>query len=160
MESARNAEAKHIVENYLQTLGTVTELLAFGVPDSLLAHERDVIRQSIRDWVRTAGSDGIMSVSIGLGGLRAAYQSLASFLPYDEANAAARLHHAFERGDYAYLASPAAEAATSRARRIELEASELAREFDALVSGPADPVLSGVDAFLNEFDRKLSSLSD
>jgi hypothetical protein len=159
MESARTAEARQIIGQYLQTLGTVSHLLAFGVPDTLLTHKSDEIRQAIRDCAAAAGADGAAPSNLGLAELRIAYQSLASFLPYEEANAAARLHHAFERGDYTFLASPAAELAMNRSRRIERESSELAREFDALVSGPADPVLSEVDAFLNEFDRKLTSLS-
>jgi hypothetical protein len=141
------------------TLASVTHLLAFGVADSLLAHSRDEIRQAIRAWVGLNAGDQALHPGVGLGDLRAAYQSLASFVPYEEANAAARLHLAFDRGDYAYLASPAADAAMRRSRRIEQEAGQLACEFDALLNEPVDSVLSEVDAFLNEFERKLAAPS-
>lgn len=150
-----SAGAGRIIEGYLQILQTVGELLPFGVPDSLLAHPREEIRRALREAASASGGSGLLlNAGVNLGDLRTAYQSLASFLPYDEAHAAARLHHAMQRGDYAFLSTAAAQAASGLARRIEQEASRLAREFDALLGAPADPLLAEVDAFLSQFDRK------
>ncbi len=149
-----SAKSKRIIESYLQVLGTAGDLLAFGVPESLLADEREQIRQAFRE-----AGPGLSNAGVSLGDLRAAYQSLASFLPYEEANAVASLHHAIERGDYAFLATVAAETATGISRRVEQEAARLAREFDTLLCGPADPLLAEVDAFLSQFERKQKSLA-
>ncbi len=156
-----NTETRRIIESYLQVLRAVGDLLAFGAPESLLTHERGKIREALRDTVNAmAGSAGISNTGIGLGDLRTAYQSLASFLPYDEANAAARLHHAIERGDYAFLSSAAADAATGISRRIEQEAARLALEFDALLGEPADPLLAEVNAVLSRLERKQRPLAE
>lgn len=153
-----SAETSHIIDNYLQVLRTVGDLLAFGVPESLLAHEREEIRRAFRDCVKPTDT-GTPNTGVNLGDLRTAYLSLASFLPYEEANAAARLQHAIERGDYAFLSSAAAEAATGISRRIEQEAARLAREFDALLGESTDPLLAEVEALLSQFERKQKSLA-
>lgn len=154
-----NTEARRIIDSYLQVLRAAGDLLAFGAPESLLTHEREKIRQALRAAANaTAGNADISDTGIGLGDLRTAYQSLASFLPYDEANAVARLRHAIERGDYVFLSSAAADAATGISRRIEQEAGRLAREFDALLGGPADPLLAEVETLLGQFERKQKSL--
>jgi len=155
MDSKGTGGAAQVVEAYRNTLATVAHLLAFGVPDSLLGHSRDEIRQSIQELALLTGAGHMPESATNLAELRAAYQSLASFVPYEEANAAARLHHALEHGEYAFLASPAAELATRLSRRIEQEASQLALEFDAVLGQEhIDPLLAEVDAFLKAFERK------
>lgn len=155
-----NTKTRRIIESYLQVLRAAGDLLAFGAPESLLTHEREKIRQALRDAVNAMAENADTSdTGIGLGDLRIAYQSLASFLPYDEANAVARLHHALACGDYVFLSTTAAQTATAITRRIEQEARRLAREFDALLGEPADPLLAEVETLLGQFERKQKSLS-
>jgi len=149
-----SSKSKRIIESYLQVLRTAGDLLAFGVPESLLADPRERIQQAFRDL-----GPGLSGLAVGLDDLRAAYQSLASFLPYEDANAVACLHHAVARGDYAFLATATAHTATAITRRIEQEAGRLAREFDALLCGPADPLLAEVDAFLSQIEEKQKPLT-
>lgn len=153
-------QADQIFASYRQTLETVTEQLAFGVSETLLAHRREEIREAIRHLACRVSAGGCLDPVINREALRAAYQSLASFVSYEDAHAAASLHHALERGDYAFLASPAAETANRISHRIEQESKILAREFDVIRHEPVDPLLAEVEAFLVQFDRKPAQPAD
>lgn len=156
MEIVQLATARTIFREYQQMLMGVAHLLAFGVPDALLAHPRDKIRQAILEMARQM-TFGSLEAETHFEDLRTAYQSLASFVSYEDANIAARLQHALERNHFAFLATPEAEAARVLSRRIELEATRLTRQFDTWVSETTDPVLTEVNAVLANFDRKQHS---
>ena len=105
-------------------------------------------------FLRATATDGLTGPT-ELDNLRTAYQSLASFLPYEEANAAALLQAAFDRGDRTYISSRTAVQTVARAQRIEQEAGALAREFDAFLEhNESDDLLSEIDALLAELGRK------
>jgi len=149
------AKAEQLVADYADLLETVSALLATGAPDTLLPAAREDIRQALRTLLRHHAGGGVCSATIDIDGLRNRYVALASFLPYDEANAAIRLQTAFERGDRAYLSTRAAQHAMARSRQIEQEASQLASEFDAMLrTQESGDLLSEIDALLAELDRK------
>jgi hypothetical protein len=157
-ESLSAAQARQIVQEYQQVLYGVAALLTLGAPETLLPAAKDEIRQALRIVARATASDGSTD-SMALDALRTAYLSLASFLTYEEANGAARLQAAFNRGDRAYISSRAAAQTVARAQRIEQEASALAREFDELLKQlDSDGLLSEIDSFLAEFSHKYAPL--
>jgi hypothetical protein len=160
VESPSLATAWRLIGNYQSLLESLTVLLPLGVPDSLLPAAMDEIRQAIRVAAQSllaAGQDGAMR----LGELRSAYQALASFIPYDEANAAARLQAAFSRGDRQLMASPMAQKVVLRAQRIEREAGELGREFDALAQDrESNALLAEIDNLLASRARRSGIASD
>lgn len=154
-ESPTLAQASPIVQEYQQVLQDVSALLTLGAPETLLPATKGEIRQALRVVARATSGDGLAGSST-LDALRTAYLSLANFLPYEEANAAARLQAAFTRGDRAYISSPAGAQTMARAQRIEQEAGALAQEFDALLKdSETDDLLSEIDALLAELDRKI-----
>lgn len=155
------AAAEQLIAEYADVLQSVTALLATGVPDTLLPATREDIRQAMQVVLRHHAASGLCSAAIDIDTLRNRYLSLASFLPYDEANAAIRLQTAFERGDRAYLATRAAQQAIARCRQIEQDASVLADEFDAMLrTQESSDLLSEIDALLAELDRKSVSSPD
>jgi hypothetical protein len=156
METVVLPTPRVILGQYQQVLMSVSHLLPFGAPDTLLPHSRDKIRQAIRDVAYQITLKGL-ETNIHYEDLRVAYQSLASFVSYEEANIAARLQHALERNQFAFLATAEAESARVLSRQIEREAARLTREFDTWVSEASDPVLTEVDAMLADFERKLNS---
>lgn len=148
------SRARRLVREYQQVLKDISALLTLGAPETLLPASKDKIRQAIQ---LVAGA----TVSVGLDGttainsLRTAYMSLANFLNYEEALAASRLQTAFDRGEHSYIASRAAAHSVARAQRIELEAGELAHEFDAFQQqNESGSLLSEIDALLADLDRK------
>lgn len=147
-----------LIDEYRQVLRDVAALLPLGVPETLLPAGKDVLRAALRREAQIRGRQ--FGDTAHTEALRDAYLSLASFLPYDEANAAACLHAACARGDVTFLSSPAAELAMARARQIEREAGELAREFDALRAPAADALLAEIDRFLSDFQRKHGRATD
>jgi len=156
-ESLTLAQASQIAQEYQQVLQSVTTLLTLGAPETLLPAPKDVIRQALRIVARAAGTGGLAGQT-ALDALRMAYLSLANFLSYEEANAAARLQAAFDRSDRTYLSSRAATQTVARAQRIEQEAGELAREFDAYqVHNESDGLLSEIDALLADLNRKFTA---
>jgi hypothetical protein len=149
-ETLAATRARQIVQDYQQVLQRISALLTLGAPETLLPAPKDELRQALRMVMR--GQSGDPTV---LEALRTAYLSLANFLTYEEANGAARLQAAFNRGDRAYIASPAAAQTMARTQGIEQEASALAREFDDLVKqlDSAD-LLAEIDCFDSDFSRK------
>jgi hypothetical protein len=142
--------ARQIVQDYQQVLQRISALLTLGAPETLLPAPKDELRQALRMVVR-----GQSSNPTALETLRTAYLSLANFLTYEEANSAARLQAAFDRGDRAFIASPVAAQTMARAQGIEQEASALAREFDELVKQlDSDGLLAEIDCFLSDFSHK------
>jgi hypothetical protein len=157
LKSQTLAQAGQLVQEYQLIVQGFFTLLTLGAPETLLPAPRDEIRQALR-IVACATATGGLSGPRELDSLRTAYQSLASFLPYEEANAAALLQAAFERGDRSYIASRSAAQTVARAQRIEQEAGELAREFDAFLKhNESDGLLTEIDALLAELDRKFVS---
>ena len=153
-ESQALSEARQLAQDYQQVLLSVAALLTLGAPETLLPASKDEIRQALRIVARTTATDG-MADPMALDSLRTAYLSLANFLTYEEANAAARLQAAFDRGDRTYISSPAAAQTVTRAQRIEQETGELAREFDAFTKdNESDSLLSEIDALLAALDGK------
>ncbi len=153
-ESLTLAQASQIVQEYQQVLRTISTLLTLGAPETLLPAPKDEIRQALCLVARTTDTGGLADPT-ALDTLRTAYLSLASFLSYEEANGAIRLQAAFDRGDRTYISSRAALQTMARAQRIEQEASELARKFDAdQKHNESDGLLSEIDAFLTDLDRK------
>jgi len=141
------------VGQYLEVLGSVAHLLPFGAPEALLPQRRDEIRQAIREVARQF-NDRPSEPGMDMDSLRTAYQSLASFVSYEEANIAAGLQHALERNNFAFLASPEAESARQLSRKIEVEAALMAREFDTWCGALSDPLLTEASNVLIEFSRK------
>jgi len=155
------AAAEQLVAEYTEVLQSIASLLATGVPDTLLPAAREDIRLAIQTVLRHHSAAGLCGTAIDVDSLRNRYLSLASFLPYDEANAAIRLQTAFERGDRAYLATRAAQQAIARSRQIEQDASLLANEFDAMLrTQESGDLLSEIDALLAELDRKFVASPD
>jgi hypothetical protein len=155
------AAAESLVAEYAEVAQSVTDMLATGVPDTLLPASRDEIRRAFGVVVRHHAAAGCSAGSMNLYSLRNSYLSLASFLPYDEANAAIRLETAFARGDRAYLSTPAAQQAIMRSRQIEQDATVLANEFDGLLrTHESDELLLEIDTLLAELDRKFISTSN
>jgi len=153
MDPHRKSRALRIFNLYQETLTDISHLLSFGVPRALLKHSREDITHAIRDLAQLIQADWNES-EISLKDLGAAYQSLASFVPDDDAKIGAKLYRAMKNGDYAVLSSPVADAAAQISRNIELAARGLEREFEEFMRPKDDPLLSEVDAFLNEFERK------
>ena len=159
--SAQLAAAERLVADYTEVLQSVTALLATGAPDTLLPAAREDIRQAFQTVLRHHSDTGLCGATIDIDSLRNRYLSLASFLPYDEANAAIRLQTAFERGDRSYLATRAAQQAIARSRQIEQDASLLASEFDTMLrTRESGDLLSEIDALLAELDRKFVAAPD
>jgi hypothetical protein len=151
--------AEQLLAEYGEVLQSVTPLLATGVPDTLLPATREEICQATHVVLRRHSASGFCGANIDIDTLRNHYLSLASFLPYDEANAAIRLQTAFERGDRAYLTTRAAQQAIARCRQIEHDASMLAKEFDSMLrTQESGDLLSEIDALLAELDRKIVSV--
>lgn len=158
-ESMELARAQQIVQDYQQVLLDVATLLTLGAPETLLPASKDEIRQALRIMARNTSVSGL-SGQQKLDGLRTAYLSLANFLSYEEANAATRLQAAFDRGDRTYISSRIAMQTVARAQRIEQEAVELAKEFDAQQQHhESDGLLSEIDALLADLDRKFAAPS-
>ncbi len=158
-ESQALAQAGQLVQEYQQVLQAVAALLTMGASETLLPASKDEIRQALRLVARATDTGGLADPT-ALDTLRTAYLSLANFLSYEEANAAARLQAAFDRGDRAYISSRMAAQTMERAQRIEQEASALAREFDAFVKdNEADGMLLEIDALLSTLGRKFMSAS-
>jgi hypothetical protein len=150
--------AEQLLAEYAELLQSVTALLATGVPDTLLPASREEIRRAMHVVLRRHSASGFCGADVDIDTLRNGYLSLASFLPYDEANAAVRLHAAFTRGDRAFLATRAAQQAILRCRQIEHDASVLAKEFDDMLRPQeSSDLLSEIDALLAELDRKFVS---
>jgi len=147
-------QSEQLVQEYRQVLQCLSSLLTLGAPETLLPAPSDEIRQALRAVAHATATDGLTGPT-ELDNLRTAYQSLASFLPYEEANAAALLQAAFDRGDRTYISSRTAVQTVARAQRIEQEAGALAREFDAFLEhNESDDLLSEIDALLAELGRK------
>jgi hypothetical protein len=153
-DSLAPAQAARIVLEYQLVLQGITALLTMGAPETMLPAPKVRIQQAIRLAVRTSFNGGNDNTAT-LDTLRTAYLSLANFLTYEEANAAARLQAAFDRGDRAYIASPAAARTMARTQGIEQEASALAREFDDFLKQfDSDGLLSDIDNFLVDFSHR------
>jgi hypothetical protein len=153
------ARAQRLFADYQKVLGEISGLLAYGAPETFLPAGKDEIRQAIRNLAQSVQS-GLSVGTPDLDALRSAYVSLAHFLTDDEADAAARLQRAFERGERAFLASRTAEQAMARSRQIERDARPLAEEFNAFLQpAPLDPLLAEVDALLAELGRKFDLAS-
>jgi hypothetical protein len=147
--------ARRLVDLYCALTESIAAMLTFGAPDTLLPATKDKIRQAFRDVIGEESKDA--SSASRLAGLRSAYISLAAFLPYDEANAAARLKAAFDRHDHGYIASPAAAQAMACVQKIEQEAGTMAKEFDALLDvndEEATNLLSEIDSILAEYTAR------
>jgi len=154
------AQSSQLAQDYLQVLQEITALLTLGAPETLLPASKDEIRQALRIVARATATGGL-SDPTALDRLRTAYLSLASFLSYEEANAATRLQAAFDRGDRTYIASRSASQTVARAQRIEQEAGVLAREFDAfLLHKESDGLLAEIDSLLIDLDRKYQSAAN
>jgi hypothetical protein len=142
-----------LVHEYQEILASVSSLLHLGVPETLLPASRDLIFQALCREAQL-----VIDEPLAVDAMRNACLRLACFLPYDEALAASQLHRAFERGDQAYITSPAATRTMARAQRIERDAQALAREFDASLrhgDHAATALIDEVDAFLAEMRLKL-----
>jgi hypothetical protein len=153
MESLGYEWARRVVNEYLEVLKGVAPLLTLGAPEILLPAGKDEIRQAIRRLAQSAAAGGL-SEAARVETLRNAYLSLASFLAYEEANAAARLQAAFARGDRVFIGSRAAAETMARAQRIEQDAGLLAREFDGFLKTQVE------DELLIEIDQVLADVSD
>lgn len=151
-------QAQRLIGEYRQLLQDVGALLPLGVPETLLPADKAVLRAVLQREARSRS--GLFGDPAQLETLRNAYLSLASFLTYEEAHAAARLHAACARGDLGFLSSPAAERAMARSRQIEREAGELVHEFDALLAAEADPLLNEIDGLLADLKRKYGRAVD
>ncbi len=152
--SQTQKQPEQLVQEYQQVLQSLSTLLTLGAPETLLPASSDEIRQALRIVARATATGGLAGTT-ELDRLRTAYQSLASFLPYEEANAAARLQVAFDHGNRTYITSRTATQTVARAQRIEQEAGDLAREFDAFLKhNESDGLLSEIEALLAELDRK------
>jgi hypothetical protein len=153
-DSLAPAQAARIVLEYKLILQGITAQLTLGAAETLLPAPKDTIQQAIRLVVRTSVK-GSTDDTATLDALRTAYLSLANFMTYDEANAAARLQAAFNRGDRTFIASQAAAQTMARTQGIELEASKLAREFDDfLKSSDSDDLLFDIDNIHTDFSHQ------
>jgi hypothetical protein len=160
LKSQTLAQAGPLVQEYQLILQSFFTLLTLGAPETLLPAPSDEIRQALLTVARATAMGGLAGTT-ELDHLRTAYQSLASFLPYEEANAAARLQVAFDHGNRTYIASRTAAQTVARAQRIEQEAGVLAREFDAFLKyNESDGLLSEIEALLAELDRKFVPASN
>lgn len=150
---ASTAPTTRLLNEYKRILSDFFSLLTLGAPESLLPASKEAITQAIRATAMTHVLD--QSDLTDMDTLRSAYTALATFLPDDEAYAAAQLHAASGRGDMKFMASPAAEQVMARVQRIEQEAAVLGREFDEWIrtQGPLG-LLSDVNALFGEFDTK------
>lgn len=146
-------QSRRLVEEYRGIKEGVVPLLATGLPETLLPAPKDSLRQAILDVARQACAFN-PGDTVTLDRLRICYASLASFLPYEQALAAAELMRAAERGDRSYMRSAEAVRAMTRARQIELEAAHLAREFDRFVCQEQTAEFAGLDAYLDALSRK------
>jgi hypothetical protein len=153
---ASTAQAANLLKEYKKILTDFSSLLALGAPECLLPASKDELRHAMRAIAKAQLLDptGLTDTDT----LRNAYASLATFISYDDAHAAAQLHAACERGDMKFMASPVAERVMARAQRIEREASALGREFDEWLhnQGPLG-LLSDIDALLAELDTKYTA---
>lgn len=151
-------QSRRMVEEYREIKDGVAPLLATGAPDTLLPVHKDVLRQAILAVARQACAFN-PGDTVTLDRLRNCYASLASFLPYDKALAAADLMRAYTLGDRSFFDSPEALQARARAKQIELEAGHLGREFDRFVCKQQFAEFEGVDAYLESLSRKYASAS-
>lgn len=147
------AKAKLLIAEYSKILKDVSGMLTLGAPETLLPATKDEIRQSIRAVVSHTQLQDMAGIA-AFGEMRAAYMALANFIPYEEANAAARLRAAFSSKDHAYLASAEAQQIMVRVRRMEEEAARLGVEFDRLANSDAWGDLDDVNALLAELRQK------
>lgn len=145
--------SRSLVEEYREIKEGVMPLLATGVPETLLPAQKDVLRQAILAVARQACTFNPGDM-VTLDRLRTCYASLASFLPYEQALAAADLMRASSLGDRSYMNSPEALRALARAKQIELEAAHLGREFDRFVCKQQSAEFDGIDAYLDSLSRK------
>lgn len=152
-ESVELAQARRLVEEYRAVIESVATLLATGVPDTLLPAPKDALRQAILAVARQACAF-TPGDTVTLDRLRAGYASLAGFLPYEQALAAAELIRAGRTGDRHYLNSAEAIRALTRARQIEVEAAHLGREFDRFVCAQHAAEFAGLDAYLELLAKK------
>lgn len=151
-------DARRLVDEYCQLVNRLSEMLALGIPDSLLPAPVSEIRTVILALART--QPGPLQECATSEKLRSLYVATASFLPYEEANNAVRLHQAFAHGDRAFISSPQATRAMGRARRIESDATRLAQEFDqAVVAMESGGLLAEIDQFLSDFHHKAAVFS-
>ena len=151
-------QSRRLVEEYRGIKEGVMPLLATGVPETMLPAPRDSLRQAILAVARQACAFN-PGDTVTLDRLRTCYASLASFLPYDQALAAAELIRASERGDRTYMNSAEAVRAMTRTKQIELEAGHLGREFDRFVCQQQTAEFAGLDAYLDALARKYAPAS-
>jgi len=140
--------AIQLISVYQELLRTMSSMLALGVPDTLLPSGTETLRKAICTMVLSLNR-GAIDYTETLGRLRTAYLSLASFIPYEEANAAMQLQTAFAQGNRASLTEDQIEAVMRRGRQIEQEAMLLAKEFDHFAEDrEASELLAEIDAML------------
>jgi hypothetical protein len=146
-------QAASLLREYKKILMDFSSLLALGAPESLLPASKEKLQQAIRSLAKIHLLDPTDLTDMD--SLRTAYMSMATFVSYDDAHAAAQLHAACERGDMKFMASTAAEQVMARAQGIEREASALGQEFDEWINtqGPLG-LLSDIDALFNGFDAR------
>jgi hypothetical protein len=94
-------QSRRLVEEFRDIKEGVMQLLATGVAETLLPAPKDNLRQAILAVARQACAFN-PGDTVTLDRLRACYASLASFLPYDQALAAAEMIRACELGDRSY----------------------------------------------------------
>lgn len=148
--------ASQLVDEYLAVLKNIPSLLAVGAPETLLPAPKDEIRLAILALARTSMANDLAETR-SVETLRQACMTLANFISYEEANAAARLRAAFERGDIAYISSKAASQVTRRTQQIEQDCRILAREFDeAVKTDSTGSLMSDLDTLLAEVNGKFA----
>lgn len=148
--------AGQVVDEYLAVLKNISSLLAVGAPETLLPAPKDEIRLAILALARSSMANGLAETR-SVDTLRQACMALANFISYEEANAAARLRAAFERGDIAYISSKAASQVTRRSQQIEQDCRILAREFDDAVKTDSTGLLmSELDNLMAEVNGKFA----
>lgn len=149
--------ASLVVDEYLAVLKDISSLLAIGAPETLLPAPKDEIRLAIHTLAHASIANDLGDTRT-VDTLRQACLALANFVTYEEANAAARLRAAFERGDRAFIASSAASQVTRRSQQIELDSRNLAREFDEVIrSDSTGTLMSELDKLLAEVNGKFAA---
>ncbi len=147
------AQAAGLVNEYKKILSDFASLITLGAPESLLPASKAELRHAICAVTQAHLLDPEDLTDTDT--LRNTYVSLAAFLSYDDAHAAAQLHAASERGDMKFMASAAAEQVMLRVHAIEQEASALGKEFDQWLH-IQDPfgLLADIDALISEINVK------